>query len=129
MDTESVGGEEEAAVRQGTRKHPFFRRSESTLCLGCPQPDPFALPMIEALPLADQPHLLQPYARREELFGAPRQPITIQPSGNHPPGSTIPLKFIPGMLRTVLDPLKGDWDDTRTFGSRPVNYFRNLKTF
>jgi hypothetical protein len=87
------------------------------------------LPMIEALPLADQPHLLQPYARREELFGAPRQPITIQPSGNHPPGSTIPLKFIPGMLRTVLDPLKGDWDDTRTFGSRPVNYFRNLKTF
>jgi E3 ubiquitin-protein ligase EDD1 len=98
MDTESVGGEEEAAVRQGTRKHPFFRRSESTLCLGCPQPDPFALPMIEALPLADQPHLLQPSARREELFGAPRQPITIQPSGNHPPGSTNPLEVIPTRL-------------------------------
>lgn len=56
------------------------------------------LPMIEALPLADQPHLLQPYARREELFGAPRQPITIQPSGNHPPGSTNPLEVIPTRL-------------------------------
>jgi E3 ubiquitin-protein ligase EDD1 len=98
MDTESVGGEEEAVVRQSGRKHPFFRRSESTLCLGCPQPDPFALPMIEALPLADQPHLLQPSARREELFGAPRQPITIQPSGNHPPGSTNPLEVIPTRL-------------------------------
>lgn len=97
MDTESVGGEEEPVVRNG-RKHPFFRRSESTLCLGCPQPDPFALPMVEALPLADQPHLLQPSARREELFGAPRQPITIQPSGNHPPGSSNPLEVIPTRL-------------------------------
>lgn len=97
MDTESVSGEEETVSRNG-RKHPFFRRSESTLCLGCPQPDPFALPMIEALPLADQPHLLQPTARREELFGAPRQPITIQPTGNQPPGSVNPLEVIPTRL-------------------------------
>lgn len=96
-ETESVNGEEEAASRNG-RKHPFFRRSDSTLCLGCPQPDPFAVPMMEALPLADQPHLLQPGARREELFGAPRQPITVQPSGPHPPGTVNPLEVIPTRL-------------------------------
>jgi len=97
METESVTGEEETVNRNG-RKHPFFRRSDSTLCLGCPQPDPFAVPMMEALPLADQPHLLQPGARREELFGAPRQPITVQPSGTHPPGTVNPLEVIPTRL-------------------------------
>ena len=97
METESVTGEEEAIQRNG-RKHPFFRRSESTLCLGCPQPDPFAVPMVEALPLADQPHLLQPTARREELFGAPRQPITVQPSEGNPPGTVNPLEVIPTRL-------------------------------
>ena len=54
--------------------------------------------MLEALPLADQPHLLQPTARREELFGAPRQPITIQPSGSHPAGSLNSLEVIPTRL-------------------------------
>ena len=99
METEeSVGAEEETVVRSG-RKHPFFRRSESTLCLGCPQPDPFAVTMVEALPLADQPHLLQPTARREELFGAPRQPITLQSSSSHhPAGSVNPLEVIPTRL-------------------------------
>ena len=97
METESVTGEEEPIQRNG-RKHPFFRRSESTLCLGCPQPDPFAVPMVEALPLADQPHLLQPTARREELFGAPRQPITVQPSESNPPGTVNPLEVIPTRL-------------------------------
>ena len=99
METEeSMGGEEETVVRNG-RKHPFFRRSESTLCLGCPQPDPFSVSMIEALPLADQPHLLQPTARREELFGTPRQPITIQSaSSHHPAGSVNPLEVIPTRL-------------------------------
>lgn len=63
------------------RKNPFLQRSDSTLCLGCPPPDPFDTPMSEALPLADQPHLLQPNARREELFGMPKQPITVPPSG------------------------------------------------
>jgi E3 ubiquitin-protein ligase EDD1 len=63
------------------RKHSFFQRSESTLCLGCPPPDPFETPMSEALPLADQPHLLQPNARREDLFGIPKQPITLTSTG------------------------------------------------
>ena len=97
METESVNGEEDTTTRHA-RRHPFFRRSDSTLCLGCPQPDPFALPMVEALPLADQPHLLQPSARREELFGAPRQPITVQPSGSNPPGTVNPLEVIPTRL-------------------------------
>ncbi|XP_076670433.1 E3 ubiquitin-protein ligase hyd isoform X1 [Andrena cerasifolii] len=56
------------------RKHPFLQRSDSTLCLGCPPLDPFDTIMSEALPLADQPHLLQPHSRREDLFGIPRQP-------------------------------------------------------
>ncbi|CAK9828628.1 E3 ubiquitin-protein ligase hyd [Anthophora retusa] len=55
------------------RKHPFLQRSDSTLCLGCPPLDPFDTVMSEALPLADQPHLLQPHSRREDLFGIPRQ--------------------------------------------------------
>ena len=55
------------------RKHPFLQRSDSTLCLGCPPLDPFDTVMSEALPLADQPHLLQPHSRREDLFGVPRQ--------------------------------------------------------
>jgi len=54
--------------------------------------------MMEAFPLADQPHLLQSGARREELFGAPRQRITIQPSVTHPPGTVNPLKVIPTRL-------------------------------
>lgn len=36
------------------RRSGFFVRSDSTLCLGCPPPDPFSTPMQEALPLADQ---------------------------------------------------------------------------
>ena len=38
---------------------------------------PFSATLTEALPLADQPHLLQPNARREELFGMPKRPITL----------------------------------------------------
>jgi len=51
--------------------------------LGCPPPDPFELPLTEALPLADQPQLLQPNARREDLFGMPKQPITVPVQGNY----------------------------------------------
>lgn len=58
------------------RKHPFLQRSDSTLCLGCPPLDPFDTVISEALPLADQPHLLQPHSRREDLFGIPRQPTS-----------------------------------------------------
>lgn len=92
METETESVEEtEVVVMSGGipstngggkgRKHSFFQRSESTLCLGCPPPDPFETPMAQALPLADQPQLLQPNARREDLFGIPKQPITIPPSG------------------------------------------------
>lgn len=80
------------------RRQSFFQRSESTLCLGCPPPDPFNTPMSESLPLADQPHLLQPNARREDLFGIPKQPITIPSSGNEPPGVNSPLELPPTML-------------------------------
>lgn len=65
-DNESI--DEELSNASGGR-HSFFQRSESTLCLGCPPPDPFASPISEALPLADQPHLLHPNASREDLFG------------------------------------------------------------
>lgn len=71
------------------RKNPFLQRSESTLCLGCPPPDPFELPMAEALPLADQPQLLQPNARREELFGFPRPPTAAPAS----PLETLPTRL------------------------------------
>lgn len=54
------------------RKNIFFQRSDSTLCLGCSPPDPFETPMIQSLPLADQPHLLQPNSRKEDLFGFPK---------------------------------------------------------
>lgn len=80
------------------RRQSFFQRSESTLCLGCPPPDPFNTPMFESLPLADQPHLLQPNARREDLFGIPKQPITIAPSGTEPPGVNSPLELPPTQL-------------------------------
>lgn len=83
---------------QQGRRHSFFQRSESTLCLGCPPPDPFNTPMCESLPLADQPHLLQPNARREDLFGIPKQPITIPSNGSEPPGVNSPLELPPTML-------------------------------
>ena len=99
METEESVGAEEKTVDRNGRKHPFFRRSESTLCLGFPQPDPFAVTMVEDLPLADQPHLLQPTARREELFGAPRQSTTLQSSSSlHPVGSVNPFEVIPTRL-------------------------------
>lgn len=89
LDTDSI---EESEMLRPTlgRRHGFFQRSESTLCLGCPPPDPFNTPMADALPLADQPHLLQPNARREELFGMPKQPITI-PATSSDPNSSLEL--------------------------------------
>lgn len=83
---------------QQGRRHSFFQRSESTLCLGCPPPDPFNTPMCESLPLADQPHLLQPNAKREDLFGILKQPITIPSNGSEPPGVNSPLELPPTML-------------------------------
>lgn len=76
------------------RKHPFLQRSDSTLCLGCPPLDPFDTVMSEALPLADQPHLLQPHSRREDLFGIPRQPTCSQAGGSN----QNPLEGLPTRL-------------------------------
>ncbi|XP_017846381.1 E3 ubiquitin-protein ligase hyd isoform X2 [Drosophila busckii] len=50
------------------RKYAFFKRSDSTLSLGCSAPDDFDLPLDVAMPLADKPHLLQPNSKRQELF-------------------------------------------------------------
>lgn len=47
----------------------FFVRTDSTTVLGCTPPDPYQAPVEEALPLACQPHLLHPGARREHMFG------------------------------------------------------------
>lgn len=73
---EDQGGQPSSEVAQpslgGGRASGFFKRSNSTLFLGCPPPDPFSAPFHEALPLAGRPHLLTPNARRETLFGVPR---------------------------------------------------------
>ena len=95
METESVDGETEISGKLG-RKHLFFQRSDSTLFLGCPPPDPFQTPLVQALPLADQPHLLQPNSRREDLFGVAKQTVT--------PQTTVDVKTAPGM-ENVLDKL------------------------
>lgn len=102
-DNESI--DDELSNVSGSR-HTFFQRSESTLCLGCPPPEPFNLPMNEALPLADQPHLLHPNASREDLFGIPKQPDTLRPT-NDSPGSFTPLELPPthlGMSSTLRTP-------------------------
>ncbi|XP_038209535.1 E3 ubiquitin-protein ligase hyd [Zerene cesonia] len=110
-ENENEEGEEEMVVGGSTaaesdsegengrgRQHSFFQRTDSTLCLGCPPPDPFNMTMQDALPLADQPQLLQPNARREELFGMPRQPVTVPTSGDGPPGINNPLEVVPRRL-------------------------------
>lgn len=87
VENESMDGESEMSVKSG-KKNPFFHRSESTIFLGCPPPDPFKTPLVEALPLADQPHLLHPNSRREDLFGMARQTVTPVSSCEtkvHPP--------------------------------------------
>lgn len=89
MDTDSIDDSDMVRPSLGKR-HGFFQRSESTLCLGCPAPDSFNTPMAEALPLADQPQLLQPNARREDLFGMPKQAITV-PTGDLSGTSTLEL--------------------------------------
>lgn len=89
MDTDSIDDGDLVRPSLGKR-HGFFQRSESTLCLGCPAPDSFNTPMTEALPLADQPQLLQPNARREDLFGMPKQAITV-PTSDQSGSSTLEL--------------------------------------
>ncbi|TRY88597.1 hypothetical protein DNTS_029996 [Danionella cerebrum] len=65
--------DEEPVPSETGQHHPFFRRSDSMTFLGCIPPNPFEVPLAEAIPLADQPHLLQPNARKEDLFGRPSQ--------------------------------------------------------
>ncbi len=83
----------EITSRRGHR-HRFFQRSESTLCVGCPPPDPFQTPLFEALPLAEQPQLLQPNARREDLFGTPRQPIATVEEKLSNPVYVLPTRYL-----------------------------------
>lgn len=54
--------------RPCSRASNFFKRSNSTLCLGAESPDPFAYSLEESLPLASKPHLLQPYSRIQDMF-------------------------------------------------------------
>ncbi|XP_048881123.1 E3 ubiquitin-protein ligase UBR5-like isoform X6 [Brienomyrus brachyistius] len=65
--------DEEPVPAEMGQNHPFFRRSDSMTFLGCIPPNPFEVPLAEAIPLADQSHLLQPNARKEDLFGRPSQ--------------------------------------------------------
>ncbi|XP_069477553.1 E3 ubiquitin-protein ligase UBR5 isoform X1 [Ambystoma mexicanum] len=65
--------DEDTFSAEAGQNHPFFRRSDSMTFLGCIPPNPFEVPLAEAIPLADQPHLLQPNARKEDLFGRPSQ--------------------------------------------------------
>lgn len=98
LDGDEFGDTNSFVLGAQGRRQTFFQRSESTLCLGCPPPDPFNTPLCESLPLADQPHLLQPNARREDLFGIPKQPITIPTSGMEPAGVNSPLELPPTQL-------------------------------
>jgi E3 ubiquitin-protein ligase EDD1 len=90
------------------RKHPFFQRSESTLCLGCLPPDPFESPIADAMPLAEQPQLLQPNARREDLFGIPRQSIIVPSNNGSSSGTYNSLEKLPTRLglstRSIAEP-------------------------
>lgn len=143
MDTESLDDQEVSNLAMSSslnttlhsgsgkgRKHSFFQRSESTLCLGCPPPDPFDTPMSEALPLADQPQLLQPNARREDLFGIPKQPVTLSSTSLI---STNPLESLPTRLslstRTsdyaMNNPAKAHHPISQSFnvmGPNPLSY-------
>lgn len=56
------------SIKPCVRTSSFFRRSNSTLCLGAKCPDPFEYSIHESLPLAVKPHLLQPYSRTLDLF-------------------------------------------------------------
>lgn len=115
MDTDSIDDSDMVRPSLGKR-HSFFQRSESTLCLGCPAPDSFNTPMAEALPLADQPQLLQPNARREDLFGMPKQAITV-PTGDQAGSSTLEL---PPIRLGLSSQSKGDAAQSAGGGTNTV---------
>ncbi|RWS09512.1 E3 ubiquitin-protein ligase UBR5-like isoform X2 [Dinothrombium tinctorium] len=93
MDEDSIINPSSGTSSAKERKHPFFQRSSSTLFLGCPPPDPFATPLSEALPLAEQPHLLQPTARREELFAVPRPSPSNAPDSDQELLDSLPSRI------------------------------------
>ena len=69
----------------------FFRRSNSTVCLGYPPPSPFG-PLVESLPLAEQPQLLHPCQTKETMFGFTTQGnMTVWPRTTLPPSNFLPL--------------------------------------
>lgn len=68
-DTDHVEDEPMPTPNTPGHLHSFFVRTDSTTVLGCTPPDPYQAPVEEALPLACQPHLLHPGARREHMFG------------------------------------------------------------
>ncbi|XP_052753603.1 E3 ubiquitin-protein ligase UBR5 [Galleria mellonella] len=138
-ENENEEGDEEMVVGGGAavesdnegdgargRAHAFFQRSDSTLCLGCPPPDPFNMTMQEALPLADQPQLLQPNARREELFGMPRQPVTVPASGDAPPGVNNPLEVVPRRLGLSTRSTERGWSPPARPASAPPAHSHTL---
>ena len=79
METDSMDGESDSgggsAGKGVGRKHAFYQRTDSTTFLGCVPPDPFHVPMVDAIPLAERPQLLLPNARKEELFGVPKHSL------------------------------------------------------
>lgn len=115
METDSIDDNDLIRPSLG-RRHSFFQRSESTLCLGCPTPDPFNTPMAEALPLAEQPQLLQPNARREDLFGMPKQAITV-PAATAEINTTSSLELPPiklGLSAQSKDVMQNNATSTNT---------------
>jgi len=104
MDEDSMLNSSLNSSQKG-KKHPFFQRSNSTLFLGCPPPDPFASPLSEALPLAEHPHLLQPNSRREDLFSVPRYSLNLLVDNDQHLLNSLPSR-ISLSERTVNDNLE-----------------------
>ena len=85
MEIESCDGDADWSHSSSGRKHTFFQRSNSTTFLGCPPPDPFHTPLLDALPLAERPQLLTPNARKEDIFGMPRRTVAEATCSGYPP--------------------------------------------
>lgn len=110
-----ISGNSSTTTSRG-KKQTFFQRSESTLYLGCPAPDPFADPLSEALPLADQPHILTSSSRREELFGIPRcSAFTSNPLDSFESGSdSMHTRISLSRRHASLENLSRKEEDTQT---------------
>ena len=67
-ETESDSNKQRVVKSPCFRDDAFFRRSESTLCLGGRAADPIRFTLDESLPLAAKPHLLLPHARVQDMF-------------------------------------------------------------